>query len=227
MSFKAKIIVPFEVNSLEPYLSENAIKLHLLHHQAYLDNYTKLLDEQYKDFAEADLESNLMKLSYELEGIDFGPIKLFQNAAQIWNHNFFWSSLGKDKQPKGKILQAIKNSYESIEVFRKSFIEAGMSSFGSCWLWIVAIDQNVIDLMVTSNADSPKFSVNSYNTIRESMEQDGDILPLIACDIWEHAFYPDHQNKKKKYLEVFFDHLINWDFAEEQLSEVFSPVQDR
>ena len=226
MSIEAKIIMPYEANALEPYFSETAIKLHLLHHEAYVNAYKKFITDQYREFYESDLEYNLMKLSYELEGIDFGPIKFFQNAAQVWNHNFFWASMAKDNKPSEKMLQLINESYGSINNLRNSFIEAGMSTFGSCWLWIVAIDRNVLDLMVTSNADSPKFSINSYHTVREAVEQDSDIVPLIGCDVWEHSFYPDYQNRKREYLTTFFDHLINWDFAEQQLSSVFAQYSD-
>ena len=217
-----EIILPFEKNELEPYISEEAIGLHLLHHKSYLNNFKKMSLE-YQDLLHTDdLESFLMQLSYELEGVDFGPVKLFQNAAQIWNHNFFWQSMSKNKKPSQKIFQIIEKSYGSIDNFRASFIKEGMSGFGSYWLWIVLIDKNKIDLLVTQNADSPNFSLNSYHTSKFSVKQGEYLTPLINCDIWEHSFYVDYKNEKKKYLETFFDHLINWDFAERRMKDANS-----
>ena len=178
---------------------------------------------EYQDLLDIDdLESFLMKLSYELEGVDFGPVKLFQNAAQIWNHNFFWQSMSKNKKPSQKILEIIENSYGNVNNFRTSFIKEGMSGFGSYWLWMVLIDKNKIDLLITQNADSPNFSLNGYHTSKFSVKQGEYLVPLITCDIWEHSFYVDHKNEKKKYLETFFDHLINWDFAERRMEEIHS-----
>lgn len=221
------IILPFERNALEPYLSEESISLHLLHHQAYINNYKKL-ETEYPDLAnKEDIEALLTDLSYELEGegVDFGPAKVFQNAGQIWNHNFFWQSMAKDKKPSEKIIKIIENSYGSMEKFREDFINEGMSGFGSYWLWIVAIGSDCIDLLVTDNADSPNFSTSEYYTSKFSAKKE-ELTPLIACDVWEHSFYVTYKNQKKTYLENFFDHLINWEFLENRLMQINSAVEE-
>ena len=128
---------------------------------------------------------------------------IFNNAAQVWNHTFFWQSMtpagGGD--PTGRLLEMIEQSFGTVADFTAEFVASAMARFGSGWVWLVQEDQR-LTIQSTSNADSPLAH--------------GQIA-LLTCDVWEHAYYLDYQNRRKDFVQAFLDHLVNWDFAAAQL----------
>jgi Fe-Mn family superoxide dismutase len=129
--------------------------------------------------------------------------KVFNNAAQVWNHNFYWKSMkpGGGGQPTGKIADAIKHSFGSFEEFKKKFMEAGNNHFGSGWVWLVRDDNNKLEIIDLHDAGNPL-----------TMGK----VPVLTCDVWEHAYYIDYKNDRAKYLEVWWN-VVNWDFASSNL----------
>jgi len=167
------------------------------HHQTYVDNLNKLV-------AGTPLAGQpLEKIIRETAGAtDKAPI--FNNAAQVWNHTFFWQSM-KPKgggQPTGRLLELINKSFGSFDEFKKAFVDAGVAQFGSGWAWLVQ-DGNTLKIVKTANADTP---VAHGQTA------------LLTCDVWEHAYYLDYQNRRKDFVQAFVDHLANWEFAASQLN---------
>jgi len=192
--------LPFAENALEPYISARTIGFHYgKHHQAYTDNINKLV--QNTEFAKLSLE-DIIKVTAS----DSSKASIFNNAAQAWNHTFYWKSMKANGggSPGKKLADRITASFGSFDNFKKEFMEAAASLFGSGWVWLVA-DGNTLKIVKTGNADNPL-----------SKGQ----IPLLTIDVWEHAYYLDYQNRRKDYIATFIDHLINWDFAEENLSKI-------
>ncbi len=189
--------LPYEKNALEPYISETTLSFHYgKHHQGYVDTLNKLIDEK---GLKGSLEEIIMKSSRNPE------LKtVFNNAAQDWNHTFYWSSMkpGGGGNPTGPLLDLITKTFGSYDDFKKEFIETGTKLFGSGWVWLVKDKDNSLKIIGTNNADLPLIHGQK---------------PLLVCDIWEHAYYLDYQNRRKDYVEVFLDHLVNWDFASQNL----------
>ena len=190
--------LPYEKNTLEPYISEKTLTFHYgKHHQGYVDTLNKLMKE--KKLAGSSLEDVILMSSKDPE------LKtVFNNAAQDWNHTFYWQSM-KAKgggKPTGAILDLITKNFGSYEEFKKQFIDAGTKLFGSGWVWLVMDKDNTLKIVPSKDADLPLIH---------------DQKALITCDIWEHAYYLDYQNRRKDYVEVFLDHLVNWDFANKNL----------
>lgn len=178
--------LPYAVDALEPHYSAENIQLHHgKHHAAYVAK----LNELQPDASDANLEA-LVKTS--IGGV-------FNQAAQIWNHTFFWNSMKPNGggKPAGELAVAIDRDFGSFDNFRKEFISAGMAQFGSGWAWLV-VAEGKLKIVTTANADTP---------IK------GGAKPLITADVWEHAYYPTYKNLRQKYLEVFLDKLVNWEFA--------------
>jgi Fe-Mn family superoxide dismutase len=190
-------VLPYAENALEPYISKNTVNFHYhKHHQTYVDNLNKLL-EDFPSFMEED--PSLEKVILEFYNYP-KHLRVFNNAAQVWNHDFFWKSmkhLGGGK-PTGPILKKIEENFDSYENFCSLFIESGLSQFGSGWVWLVETKDHHLEIIKTANADLPMVY---------------DKKALITCDVWEHAYYLDYQNRRKDFLQVFLDHLVNWDFA--------------
>ena len=190
--------LPYSQEALEPYISGRTMSFHYgKHHQAYVDNLNKLV-------AGTPLAGQpLEKIIRETAGAaDKAPI--FNNAAQVWNHTFFWQSM-KPKgggQPTGRLLELINKSFGSFDEFKKAFVDAGVAQFGSGWAWLVQ-DGNTLKIVKTANADTP---VAHGQTA------------LLTCDVWEHAYYLDYQNRRKDFVQAFVDHLANWEFAASQLN---------
>lgn len=184
--------LPYAVDALEPFYSKENVELHHgKHHNAYVVK----LNELKPDATDAGL-IDLIKTS---EG------GIFNQAAQIWNHSFFWSSMKKagGGKPTGAIAAAIDRDFGSYDNFRKEFINAGMTQFGSGWAWLV-VEGGKLKVVKTANADTPL---------------KGTATALITADVWEHAYYPTYKNLRLKFLEVFLDSLVNWDFANENLAK--------
>jgi Fe-Mn family superoxide dismutase len=189
--------LPWAENALEPFISKNTIGFHYgKHHKTYVDNLNNLVAGK----PEADLS---------LEAIVKGSAgkadqaAVFNNAAQIWNHTFYWNSLrpkGDAKAPK-EIADLIGASFGSHEEFVKQFSAAAMGQFGSGWAWLVA-EGGKLKVVKTPNAETPLTT---------------SATPLLTLDVWEHAYYLDYQNRRKDYVAAVVDNLLNWDFAAKNL----------
>lgn len=185
--------LPFRKTDLLPFFNEEQLTFHHeKHHKAYVDNLNK--------FIEADQS---LKAQTLIEIILSSSGAIFNNAAQIYNHTFYWMGMapkGKGGKPSDKLMDAIQGSFGGMENFKAQFIDGGMKTFGSGWIWLCADDQNKLSLVSTSNANVP-FSK-------------GGARPLLTADVWEHAYYIDYRNARQKYLETFMDY-INWNFVNE------------
>jgi len=190
--------LPYSANSLEPNLSAETFEYHYAkHHQAYVTNLNNLVKD-----------TNLEKLNLEeiiLDSFKNKNQKVFNNAAQVWNHTFYWYSMKNDggiqnieKNVSQKFLSAINDDFGNIKNFEDGFKNAA-NHFGSAWVWLVLDKSKKLQIRSTGNADLP---------ITE-----GEI-PIITCDIWEHAYYVDFRNRRADYVSVFLSKLINWEFAE-------------
>lgn len=185
--------LPYEKDAFEPYFSPETFDYHHgKHHNAYVTNLNNLLEEN-KEMHGMDLEQ-IIKTSHNTNNA------IFNNAAQIWNHTFFWHSIkpGAGGTPTGAMLDKINTDFGSYEEFAKQFKQAALAQFGSGWAWLVLNKNDKLEIVKTANAETP-LTDNMY--------------PLIACDVWEHAYYIDFRNKRPDYVSVFLDHMINWDFA--------------
>jgi len=190
--------LPYAKDALEPYISARTLDFHYgKHHQAYMDNTRKLIPGT--DYAELSLKEIIQKSSGNPD-----HTAIFNNAAQSFNHEFFWKSMkpGGGGKPNGRMLQAIQQSFGSHAQFEKEFSEAALTQFGSGWAWLVQ-DGAALKVVKTANADTP---------ITRGW------TPLLTLDVWEHAYYLDYQNRRGDYIRAFLDHLINWSFAEGNLA---------
>ncbi len=189
--------LPYADTALEPVISSNTLSFHYgKHHKAYVDNLNKLVKGT--EFESATLD----KIIIETAGKpDKAP--LFNNAAQSWNHTFYWNSLKGNGggKPGGKIAQMIDAAFGSYDNFRKEFSATTVSQFGSGWGWLV-LDGGALKVVKTGNAEVP-FTKGQK--------------PLLTIDVWEHAYYLDHQNKRAAYVDGVINKLLNWSFAEQNL----------
>jgi Fe-Mn family superoxide dismutase len=187
--------LPYDKNALAPYISAETLEYHHgKHHQAYVTNLNKLTEG--KPEANKSLEDVITSSE--------GPV--FNNAAQIWNHTFYWSSIkpGGGGQPAGDLADAIKRDFGSIDKFTEEFTNAAATQFGSGWAWLVVGKDKKLAVTKTSNADLPlKYGQRA----------------LVTIDVWEHAYYIDYRNARPKYIEVFLKNLVNWDFALQNLKK--------
>ncbi|WHQ44453.1 superoxide dismutase [Fe] [Alcaligenes faecalis] len=184
--------LPYELNALEPHISKETLEFHYgKHHQAYVTNLNNLVAGT--EFENASLEDVVKKSS--------GGV--FNNAAQVWNHTFYWNSLSPNGggAPTGKVADAINAKWGSFDAFKEAFTKSAVGNFGSGWTWLVKKADGSLDIVNTSNAGTTLTS---------------DDVALITCDVWEHAYYIDYRNARPKYLEVFWN-LVNWDFAAKNL----------
>jgi len=182
--------LPYALDALQPHLSKETLEYHYgKHHQAYVNNLNNLI-------AGSSLEGKSLE-----DIIRSSNGGVFNNAAQIWNHTFYWHSLSPEKQdgPKGALLDAINETYGSLSAFQDQFTKQAISLFGSGWTWLVKTKEGTLDIINTSNAATPLTD---------------NIQALITCDVWEHAYYIDYRNVRAKYVETFFK-IINWKFAEQ------------
>ena len=190
--------LPYAKDALEPYISARTLEFHYgKHHQAYIDNTRKLITGT--EYAGLSLKEIIQKSSGKPD-----QTAIFNNAAQSFNHEFFWKSMksGGGGEPKGRIGQAIEKSFGSHAQFEKEFSEAALTQFGSGWAWLVQ-DGAVLKVVKTANADTPMTR---------------GWVPLLTLDVWEHAYYLDYQNRRGDYIRAYLDHLINWSFAESNLA---------
>ncbi|NDY73753.1 superoxide dismutase [Desulfobacter hydrogenophilus] len=190
--------LPYKADALEPYLSEKTIRVHYGKHHA---GYVKKLNGMIKGSAYADMtiEAIIQKTygSTDETGI-------FNNAAQVFNHTFYWNSMkpGGGGEPTGIIAEKIQADFGSFYEFKKAFASAALSQFGSGWAWLVK-DGDALKIIKTANADTP---------IAQGL------TPLLTVDVWEHAYYLDYQNRRADYVDTYLEHLVNWEFAETNLA---------
>ncbi|VAX01318.1 Superoxide dismutase [Fe] [hydrothermal vent metagenome] len=180
--------LPYAQDALEPHISAETLEYHYgKHHQTYVTNLNNLIEGT--EFADASLEDIIMKASGGL----------FNNAAQVWNHAFYWNCLSPNGggEPSGDLATAIDNTFGSFDDFKQQFATACATNFGSGWTWLVKNSDGNIEIVNTSNAGSPLTA---------------DQTPLLTCDVWEHAYYIDYRNARPKYVEHFWN-LVNWDFV--------------
>ncbi|MBI5541182.1 MAG: superoxide dismutase [Bacteroidia bacterium] len=182
----------FDLNALSPIISKQTLEFHYgKHHQAYVNNLNNLIKET--KFENSDLET----IVKESEG------GIFNNAAQIWNHTFYFEAFSQNGggEPTGKIASLINESFGSFAEFKEKFSKAAVTLFGSGWAWLVVKSDGKLDIVQTSNAACP---------IREGLK------PLLTCDVWEHAYYLDYQNRRPDYVEAFFK-IVDWKVVENRL----------
>ena len=185
--------LPFKKNSLIPHISEQTIEFHYgKHHNAYVVNVNKLIEGS--SLSGQDLETIIQKTAK-----DSAKAGIFNNAAQVWNHSFYWNCMkpGGGGTPTGAIAGLIDSAFGSFEMFAEQFKNAGMTQFGSGWVWLV-MNGGKLEITKTSNADMPLAH---------------GLKLLLTVDVWEHAYYLDYQNRRPDYLNAFIQHLINWDFV--------------
>ena len=180
--------LPYAQDALEPHISAETLEYHYgKHHQTYVTNLNNLIKGT--EFADASLEEIIMKASGGL----------FNNAAQVWNHTFYWNCLSPNGggEPSGDLMAAINSTFGSFDEFKQKFATSCATNFGSGWTWLVKNSDGNIEIVNTSNAANPM--------------TDGK-TPLLTCDVWEHAYYIDYRNARPKYVEAFWN-LVNWDFV--------------
>lgn len=189
--------LPYAKEALEPYISALTLEYHYgKHHNAYVTNTNNLIK---------DTESENLSLEeiIRISANDTAKTGLFNNAAQVWNHTFYWNSLkpGGGGMPYGAIVEKIDSDFGSYENFAKALKEAAMGQFGSGWAWLI-LENGKLAIHKTSNADTP---------IAHGKK------PLLCIDVWEHAYYLDYKNARTDYADALINHLINWDFANKNL----------
>jgi len=185
--------LPYAKDALEPHISAETLEYHYgKHHQTYVDKLNGMIENT--DHADKSLE-DIIRSS------DGG---LFNNAAQVWNHTFYWHCLSPTGggQPSGKLADLIARDFGSFDDFKSKFTETAIATFGSGWAWLVQTTDGKLEITSTSNAQTPLT---------------GSAKPLMTCDVWEHAYYIDYRNARPKYMEAFWN-LVNWDYIGSQLS---------
>ena len=183
--------LPYPKDALEPLVSARTLEFHYgKHHKAYVDKLNAAIDGT--DFDSLTLEEIVRRSLTEAKG------GIFNNAAQVWNHEFLWQSMSPSAtEPSAALAAAIETAFGGMEGFREAFKAAALGQFGSGWAWLVADGEN-LEIRTTGNADTPLTD---------------DVVPLLTLDVWEHAYYLDFQNERNRYIDAFLDSLINWDFA--------------
>ena len=192
--------LPYADNALAPVITPNTIGFHYgKHHKTYVDNLNNLVKG-------TDLEGKSLEEVVLATAGKADKAPLFNNSAQIWNHDFYWKSLKPNGGgvPTGKVADRINESFGSFEEFKKQLSATTVSQFGSGWGWLVADSAGKLKVVKTGNAEVP-FTKGQK--------------PLLTIDVWEHAYYLDHQNKRAAYVDAVIDRLLNWDFAAENLAK--------
>lgn len=184
--------LPYALDALQPLISKETLEFHYgKHHQAYVTNLNNLIKGT--EFENASLEDIVKKSS----------AGIFNNAAQVWNHTFYWNCLKPSGggNPTGALLAGINAKWGSVDNFKAEFTKSCVGNFGSGWTWLVKKPDGSLDIVNTSNAATPLTGTDK---------------PLMTCDVWEHAYYIDYRNLRAKYVEIFWQ-LVNWDFVAKNL----------
>jgi Fe-Mn family superoxide dismutase len=180
--------LPYKLDSLVPYISEETLEFHYgKHHQAYVNNLNGLVPGT--EFENATLETIIKKA----EG------GIFNNGAQVWNHTFYFEALSKNgrKEPSGVLAEAVKKSFGSLDSFKEQFSKAAGTLFGSGWAWLAKNKDGSLQIIQESNAGNP---------LKKGL------VPLMTCDVWEHAYYIDYRNKRPDYVKNFWE-ILDWDMV--------------
>ncbi|WP_372020815.1 superoxide dismutase [Tistrella mobilis] len=191
--------LPYDKTALEPHISAQTFEFHHgKHHNTYVVNLNKLVEGT--DLADASLEDIIVKSRG-----DAAKAGVFNNAAQVWNHTFFWNSMKPNGggAPSGDLATRIDADFGGLDKFKEAFKNAATTQFGSGWAWLVVKDGK-LEVVKTGNAETP---VGTGAT------------PLLTIDVWEHAYYLDYQNRRPDFVQSFLDNLVNWDFAAENLAK--------
>ena len=191
--------LPYDKTALEPHISAQTFEFHHgKHHNTYVVNLNKLVEGT--DLADASLEDIIVKSRG-----DAAKAGVFNNAAQVWNHTFFWHSMKPNGggAPSGDLASRIDADFGGLDKFKEAFKNAATTQFGSGWAWLVVKDGK-LEIVKTGNAETP---VGTGAT------------PLLTIDVWEHAYYLDYQNRRPDFVQSFLDNLVNWDFAAENLAK--------
>ena len=199
MSFKLPKL-PYNLDALAPQISKETLEYHYgKHHQAYVTKLNAALENDSK-LAKKSLEELVLETN----------AGIFNNAAQVWNHTFYWNCLTPNGggEPKGALLEAIKKNFESWDKFKTEFTNQSATLFGSGWAWLVKNGDGSLAIVQTKDAENPLTD---------------DQKPLLTCDVWEHAYYIDYRNERPKYIDAFWK-VVNWEFVESQLQSVREPV---
>lgn len=189
--------LPYSKNALTPYISEQTIDFHYgKHHQTYVTNLNNLVQGTENESKTLEDIINMSFAKPDMVGV-------FNNSAQVWNHTFFWNCMKANGGgvPTGRISEKINTTFGSYEKFAAEFKQAALSQFGSGWAWLVQ-EGDVIKITKTANADLPM--VHGQKA-------------LLTCDVWEHAYYLDYQNRRADFVQTFLEHLVNWDFVNTNL----------
>lgn len=190
--------LPYDYEALAPHISSDTLKFHHdKHHAAYVTNYNKMADEA--GMADKSIEE-VIKATYG----DSSKTGIFNNAAQAWNHSFYWNCMKPSGggMPTGALADKINADFGSFDKFKEQFLTAGGTQFGSGWAWLV-LDNGTLKVTKTPNAENPLVHGQ---------------VPLLTMDVWEHAYYLDYQNRRPDYAKTFMDSLVNWDYVGEQLA---------
>ncbi|KFL34767.1 MULTISPECIES: superoxide dismutase [unclassified Sulfurospirillum] len=190
--------LPYEANALEPYISANTLSFHHgKHHQTYVTNLNNLIKES--ELADESLEKIIVAVVNNPE-----KVGIFNNAAQVWNHTFYWNCMKKGGGgiPTGAIASKITEDFGSFEAFADAFKNAGLTQFGSGWAWLV-LEGGKLKITKTANADTPLAHGQKA---------------LLTVDVWEHAYYLDYQNRRADYMDILLKNLVNWDFVNANLN---------
>jgi len=191
--------LPYKEDALAPVISAKTVEFHYGKHQkAYFDKTAALIKgTEYENLPLTDIIRKAEK--------DSKAVSIFNNAAQAWNHVFFWEGLSPKgtSSPKGKILNLIEKDFSSFSVFKEKFTDAAVNTFGSGWVWLV-LSGDKLEIQKTSNAATPI--------------SQGTAKPILTIDVWEHAYYLDYQNRRQDYVSAVIDSLLNWDIANERLT---------
>ena len=185
--------LPYAKDALAPHISGETLDFHYgKHHQAYVTNLNKMID------GTADADKSLEDI---IKSSDGGK---FNNAAQVWNHSFYWNCMkpGGGGDPSGALADALARDFGSVDTFKSEFKQACLTQFGSGWAWLIQ-DGDKLGIMKTANADLPLAHGKQA---------------LLTCDVWEHAYYIDYRNARGGYVDAFLEHLINWDFVAGNMS---------
>jgi len=191
--------LPYPDNGLAPDISSNTLSFHYgKHHKAYVDNTNKLIAGT--ELADLPLEKIVQAVAGKAD-----KAGIFNNAAQVWNHSFYWKSMRPKGggAPSGKLKEKIESDLGGLENFKKEFANAGATQFGSGWAWLI-LDGGKLKCVKTPNAETPLTTAAK---------------PLLTMDVWEHAYYLDWQNRRPDYITAFLERLINWEFAAENLAK--------
>jgi Fe-Mn family superoxide dismutase len=192
-------LLPYAENALEPVITVKTISFHYgKHHRGYVDNLNKLIAGT--DYANLSLEKIITSTAGQPE-----RSAIFNNAAQTWNHSFYWKSLSPKGggEPPDALKLRIEETFGSVDTCKKELVSTAVSQFGSGWAWLV-LEGGLLKVVKTSNADIPMTK---------------GLKPLLAIDVWEHAYYLDYQNRRADYVNAVLDKLINWEFALQNASE--------